>query len=243
MSDIQVRHSLGKSITLHLLPGILVGICYFILVPIVKINGFPSIMALILSGIIILIPFELGYLFNQKRAEGVKSFKALFPYTKSLKAWQYVVYTMLTFVLLGLAFKLFGFASDLLLPLFNWIPSDMFMDMGLSGEYLESRLIITYALFLVLIVIVLPTVEEVYFRGYLLPRMPLKLKGWTEIVHSALFALYHTWTPWLFITRTFGVLPLVFIVKRTQNIYIGIIAHCFVNSIDFIVGMVFLMKK
>lgn len=242
MNNIQVRHSLGKSITLHLLPGILVGICYYLLVPLVKINGFPSVMALILSGIIALVPFEIGYLLYQKRSEGLKSFKALIPYTKPLKAWQYVVYTMLTIVLLGLAFKLFGFASDLLLPLFQWIPADMFVDMGQLGEYLKSKLILTYALFLVMIVIVLPTVEEVYFRGYLLPRMPLKLKGWTEILHSALFALYHTWTPWLFITRTFGVLPLVYIVKRTQNIYIGILAHCFVNSIDFVIGMMFVMN-
>ena len=61
------KHTLLKSIVLHLLPGILGGMCFYILSPIVKANGFPTIMALIISGIIILIPFELGSLFYRKK--------------------------------------------------------------------------------------------------------------------------------------------------------------------------------
>lgn len=88
----------------------------------------------------------------------------------------------------------------------------------------------------------MPIIEEFYFRGYLLSRMPSKLKGWSALTHSGLFALYHTWTPWLFITRTISVLPLVYIVKWEKNIYIGIIAHCLMNSIDFIIGIIIISK-
>jgi membrane protease YdiL (CAAX protease family) len=115
--------------------------------------------------------------------------------------------------------------------------------MGLNGEYPKTNLIITYTLFFLFMVLILPAVEELYFRGYLLPRMPNKLRGWVVPIHSALFALYHTWTPWLFITRTVGVLPLIYLVKRKENIYIGIIAHCIINSIDFIIGLVFIMNQ
>ena len=238
-----LKQSLLKSIILHLLPGILIGICYYAITPVVKSHGFPSVMALILAGLFILIPFELGFLLYQKRTNKVNSLKGLMVYTESLKFWQYLVYTLAIIILSGIAFKAFSFTSDLLNPLLlQIIPSGMQLDMGLNGEYLKSSLIITYALFLILIVIVLPIIEELYFRGHLLPRMPSKLKNWTELVHSGLFALYHTWTPGLLITRTIGVLPLIYIVKRKKNIYLGIMAHCLINSIDFIVGLVFILN-
>ena len=85
-----------------------------------------------------------------------------------------------------------------------------------------------------------PTVEELYFRGYLLPRMP-HLKGWSPLLHSALFALYHTWTPWLAVTRTIFVLPLIYVVQRKKNIYLGVIAHCLINTIDVIVAVIYIL--
>ena len=36
--------------------------------------------------------------------------------------------------------------------------------------------------------------------------------------------------------------PLTYIVKRKKNVYIGIIAHCLMNSIDFIIGLVFILS-
>ena len=73
------KHSLTKSITLHLLPGLLIGACYFLLVPIVRENGFPSIMALLLAGIIALIPFQLGFLLYQKHKTGENFFNGIIP--------------------------------------------------------------------------------------------------------------------------------------------------------------------
>lgn len=236
------EHSLLKSIILHLLPGILIGIFYYTITPIVILHGFPSLMALNLSGLFILIPFELGFLLYHKQKEGVSSLKGILPYTKTLKNWQYLVYVLVIIVLSGIAFKVFSFTSDLLMPLFRQIPTEMHLNMGLSDEYHKSKLIITYALFLILIVIALPIVEELYFRGYLLPRIPSKLKAWTVLINSGLFALYHTYSPGLIIVRTLGVLPLVYMVKRKENIYIGMIAHCLGNSIDFVVGLVFILK-
>lgn len=242
MSSLPTRHSIIKSVILHLLPGILVGICYYAIIPILKNNGYPSAMALTLSGLFVLCPFVLFFLLTQKKVEGTKSVREIIFYKKPMKVWEYIVYSFVIILLAGLAFKAFGFASDVLKPLFDWMPSYMVLDMGLSNEYLKSKLITTYILFLLMVVVVLPIVEEVYFRGYLLPRMPLKLKSWDVLVHSGLFALYHTWTPWLAITRAIGVLPLVYLVKRKQNIYIGMIAHCLINSIDFIIGLLFILK-
>ena len=83
-----------------------------------------------------------------------------------------------------------------------------------------------------------PIVEELYFRGYLLPRMKGKFG---PLVHSFLFAAYHIFTPWMIITRTIGLLPLIYVVKR-KNIYVGIIVHILLNSIDVVTGIIFILK-
>lgn len=236
------RHTLLKSIILHLLPGILGGLCFYFLSPIVKANGYPTIMALIISGIIILLPFELGFLIYQKKVTGQKFFDGVIQYFKPIPFWQYLLFIPLIIVIAGILFKTLGFTSTFLMTFFKWMPSDTILDMGLNSALPKSKLLFTYLLFLPFMVFIIPTIEEFYFRGYLLPRMPGKLKGWTEITHSGLFALYHIWTPWMFVVRTFGVLPLIYLVKRKENLFLGIGAHCLLNSMDFIIGLMFILK-
>ena len=101
MNNEIAEHSLLKSATLHLLPGLLGGICYFALVPLVISNGFPTVMALILAGVIVLIPFELGFLIFQKRATGKKLFGGIIRYIKKNPIWQYFVLIPAVFILTG----------------------------------------------------------------------------------------------------------------------------------------------
>lgn len=236
------KHSPVKSIVLHLLPGILTGAVYFALAPIVRRCGYPTVMAIILAGLVVIIPFELGFLFYQRKKTGEKFFNGIVPYTKSLPFWQYLIIIPGILVLSAVMFRILEFSSAYLESFFGWLPSEFHLDMGLDGEYEKSKLFLTYILFLIFIVFLGPIAEEFYFRGYLLPRMPDGLKGWTEITHSSLFALYHTWTPWMFIIRTFGVVPLVYAVRKKENIWIGIVAHCLLNSVDFFIGIVFLSR-
>ena len=235
------KHTLFKSIIWHLLPGLLVGGFYFAVAPFVKGQGYPSVIALILAGIFVLIPFELGVLLYQKRLKSGKLFNGVIIYCQRIPVWQYFVWVPVVATLIGLIFTVLSFTSDFFLTFFDWIPQNMHLDMGLSQEFSKHNLIITYASFFIFIVLVLPTIEELYFRGYLLPRMPAKLKGWTAIVHSSLFALYHVWTPWMFVVRAVGMLPLIYVVRR-KNIYMGIMVHCLMNSMDFIMASVFILN-
>ena len=236
------EHSLLKSVALHLLPGIFVGIAYFTLAPFVNEHGFPTAMALILAGVFVLAPFELGIIFFQKRSSGEKYLEGIIKYTQHIPVWQYFVWVSVILVFSGLIFSGFKFSSDFLITFFNWIPTDLFLDLGLDNEFNKQKLIITYVAFFLFMVIILPIIEEIYFRGYLLPRMPSKLQNYTVIIHSGLFAMYHTWTPWMFFIRTLALLPLIYIVKRKENILIGIIAHCILNSFDFIAAMIFILN-
>ena len=75
-----------------------------------------------------------------------------------------------------------------------------------------------------------PIVEELYFRGYLLPRMA-QFGRWTPLVHAVLFSLYHFWTPWQNVSRIALMVPLTYLVWWKRNIYIGMIAHIALNAI------------
>ena len=236
------RHSLIKSVALHLLPGILTGIFYFATVNFVREHGYPSVMAVILASFFVLIPFELGFLFYQKKRTGSKLVNVIIPYFQRIPLWNYFVWVPFIILLSGGLMTVMKFTSDYLITLFDWLPQQMIMNMGLSAEFSKDKLLVTYILFLILIVIAGPAVEELYFRGYLLPRMPSRLNRWTQVTHSALFALYHTFTPWMILSRTVGALPLIYVVKSKRNVYLGIISHCLLNSVDFVIGMLFIIN-
>ena len=237
------KHTLFLSLVYHLLPGILIGGIYYLLVPTVLSVGYPSVMALILTAILVLIPVELGILlWEGKRKNGKISLKGIVLYRQKLAWHQYLLWITVIFVTSGLIITLLNPVSDFINGWFNWIPENLRLGMGLTNDFSRSKLIQTYALHFVLIVIVAPLIEELYFRGFLLPRMPEKL-GWSgPVLHSLLFALYHTWSPWMFLARTLALLPLIYIVRWKKNIFLGIGAHWLINSIDFVMGVMFILS-
>jgi len=229
------KHTIEQSIILHLLPGILIGIFYFLILQPVQKYGYPSIFALILAIIFVLVPVELGYLLLKgKQATGRYTLDGLISYRAPIPWWQSILWILIVLSLMGAIFTVLKPVDNLLMDkLFFWMPT---LDSGLDGSYSKTALIVTYCIFLVFGVIVGPLVEELYFRGYLLPRIPGKN---SELIHSILFAAYHVWTPWMFLTRTVAMLPLIIVVKK-KNITIGIGAHILVNTLDVIAGFVFI---
>ena len=229
------KHTTVQSIILHLFPGILMGIFYFLIRRPVQEFGYPSIFALILAIIFVLIPVELGYLLLKgKQATGRYTLEGLISYRTPIPWWQSILWVLIVLVLMGVIFTVLKPVDNILIgKLFFWMPT---LDSGLDGSYSKTALIVTYSIFSIFGVIVGPLVEELYFRGYLLARMPGK---YAALFHSFLFAAYHVWTPWMVITRITGMLPLIIAVKK-KNIYIGIVAHILVNSIDVIMGFAFI---
>jgi membrane protease YdiL (CAAX protease family) len=78
----------------------------------------------------------------------------------------------------------------------------------------------------VLVMFLAPWVEELFFRGLLLPRMRKAFGKGDWLVNGAMFTLYHLHEPWVmpgtFLDATFTA---AYPTKRFQSIWIGVVSH------------------
>ena len=227
------RHSNTQLIPLHLFPGIAGTIAYIVLAPVLLQNGYPAILALLISAAVVILPIELGILFYQARKTGgTFSLKGILPYRNPLPKWQYVI------IPLGLVIWAFlaTFATSMLdgaiaKAWFSWLPEwFFFFDLTQYDGVARPVLMLTFFVYLVVNGLALPIVEELYFRGYLLPQLE-RYGKWAPLNNLSLFSLYHFWTPWETISRIFWMIPWVYAVWRKRNIFLIIIAHCAANTI------------
>jgi len=228
--------SISKSISLHLLPGAVGSIVYIIIAPSLIKNGYPSLLGILIAAAAVILPIELGYLFYEARKVNDSfSLKGIVFYRETLPKWQYVV------IPLGLV--LWGFLATGITPLldnliakawFSWLPEWYFIfgPDQLQG-YTRPALLLTFWVGLIVNGLVLPTVEELYFRGYLLPRIE-RFGKWAPLVNISLFSLYHFWTPWQIFSRIILLLPWVYVAWRKRNIYLIIITHCTANILGWL---------
>lgn len=226
------QHTMVQSLLLHLLPGIPIVLFYLLVAPSLIKLGFPPAFALCLAIPAVLIPIELGILlFLGKKRTGRYSWKSVVSYRELAPVWQYVVYGLLIIVWSSLVFMflskpLGGFLTD---RLFAWAPTWFVQSNTFDGP--KSILFATWIMIMVFGNILGPIVEELYFRGYLLPRM-IHLKGWAPVVNAILFSAYHFWSPWDVVTRSIAVLPVSYCAYIKRNIYMGMIAHVLLNSLS-----------
>lgn len=224
------QHSVLQSTFLHLIPGGLITTGFVLLSPWLKQNHLPPLLALLIPILILLIPFELGWLYFQGfRRNGNFSLKGIvlnrdhlprkdfFLLIPKLLAW-----SALTFMLLE---KL---DQAIFNTFFHWLPDWFQIGQFVPINYSQSVLTFTFVLFLILNGVAGPIVEELYFRGYLLPHME-KLKGWAPLFNVVLFSLYHFFSPWQFFTRILAFFPLAYFVRRKSNIYLSMVTHCLLN--------------
>ncbi|HEX6269900.1 MAG TPA: CPBP family intramembrane glutamic endopeptidase [Anaerolineales bacterium] len=233
-------HTVGQTLVLHLLPGALITAFYFLTAPLVMRAGYPGLMALLLAILVILIPFELGYLLYQGyKQSGRFSLKGVVLYREPMPLWQYFIFVPL---LLGWSVAAFGIlvpVDDYFIgSIFSWLPDWSFPSNYLAslGQYPSSVLLITFLTGLALNGIAGPLVEELYFRGYLLPRIPAS-KRWAPLVNVILFSLYHFFSPWQNITRIVAIIPMVYAVSWKRNIYLSIFTHCPLNTLGMVLTL------
>ncbi len=225
------QHSLLKSIILHLLPGILIFLFFIIFTPILTEKGFPTLFCLFLAVMLVLIPFELGFVFYQaKKKNKTLSLRGIVLYRQKIPLWQYFV--IIPFFVACAFISYFIIAPPIQDHLrevyFSWLPDWFFLSYNIEDSS-KAALLATWILGVIFNGITGPIVEELYFRGYLLPRIS-RFKGWAPLLNVVLFSVYHFFSPWRNLERIVALLPGTYIIQWKKNIYLGIVPHCLLNT-------------
>ena len=100
---------------------------------------------------------------------------------------------------------------------------------------------ITLVLALVFNGFLAPLVEEVYFRGFLLPRMK-NLGIFAPFVNSIIFSVYHFFSPWENISRIIAISPIAYTVWKHKDLRLDIITHCSLNTLS-VIGLIISVIK
>jgi len=236
------QHSATKSILLHLIPGIpiIAGLFLFSLPFFSKLLGIAVelrvFLGLTLSILIILIPVELGILFYAgRKLTGKYSLKGVVSFTEKSSLKSYLLFVPL---LLVYAIIMFVFVSPLFTPsiteaLFAWYPQEynlqnLWSNPGDLSGY--QGIFLLLGLFILINGVLGPLVEELYFRGYLLPRMNGYAGRWAPALNIALFSLYHLFSPWENPIRIMAFLPWGYLVWKKRDIRFSILVHVLMNT-------------
>jgi membrane protease YdiL (CAAX protease family) len=226
---------LAKLLALFLIPGAIMTAVFVVLAPVVETAGFPPIAALLVAIVIVLVPFEVGVIVRAARAQGVPV-RSVIPYRRPLhlRDWLWLVPVLIVAEFLGFGISM-AIEPSIIANLFGWLP-DWFIrpiDPDRVGEYSRAAWMVTLAAYLALNGFIGPIVEELYFRGYLLPRMEW-MGRLGPLVNVTLFSVYHFWSPWQVLGRILALAPTVYAVRWKQNIYLGMVIHCTGNVLGII---------
>lgn len=236
------QHSILKSILLHLVPGIFIlfGIFLFAIPIFSTLLGMDTALApflgLTLSALFILIPIEMGILlYEGRKTSGKITLKGVIGYTEKSPIKDYLIYVPILIVYNIIMFVILAppVNNFMVETLFWWYPQEYNLQNVIADPVvLAGYQGVQFALILYIIIVAIltPLVEELYFRGYLLPRMENYAKKWAPLVTTVLFSVYHFFSPWENPIRIIGTFPLFYLVWKKKDIRFGIIVHILMNT-------------
>ncbi|MFE3753867.1 CPBP family intramembrane glutamic endopeptidase [Nocardia tengchongensis] len=229
------RHSLLLSVILHLLPGALIVAAYLLIGrPFIEAINYPTLLGWAIALCLVLIPILLGLLWLGYKLNGRFSLRGVLHYTDMPVPRGKLVAMIIPLILWMMVLSVVTEPVNryFLHHFFTWVPFN-----GGAGSftaflngYSHSTMLTTMLICLPLTGISLPLIEELYFRGFLLPRIA-HLGGWAPVVSAVLFSLYHFWTPWVFVSRVIFMFPGFWFAWRNKDIRLSIGMHVGVTSI------------
>ena len=241
------QHRLWWSVLLHLLPGAALTLFVVAAAPVMRSAGFPTVFALFAGIGLVIVPIELGILFaHARRTTGSFSLRSTVVYRERLPARRLVPITIGLFAWFAVWLVVATAVLDEWIAerFFSWIP-DAIRQFSMVEQAGESAP--TYALVALVVValvfngVVGPVTEELYFRGYLLPRID-RYGKWAPVLNTVLFSLYHFWTPWQNLTRILGLLPMTWLAWRHRSTQLAIAVHVTINLV-FLLGLAALVLQ
>lgn len=233
-----------RLIVLHLAPGLLILLVYLLLArPMVQL-GYPPVMALLIAAFVGVAGFQLGHLLILSwKGNGNFSLRGIVLFTERPSALRFTGITIGVAALAIVALLLLSPADKFLLThLFRWLPAWYnYYDPSQYRNFAHSAIIVTAVARFFIDGLVLPVVEELYFRGYLLPRFPVagSLAVWLQ---AGLFTIYHFWQPFNYLTIFIFALLLAYTVRRTRSVWVGISVHVLLNLIGAFLALMIMFN-
>jgi membrane protease YdiL (CAAX protease family) len=219
-------------IALHLIPGAMFSAFFFALSGVFIRYGLTGYLALLISIPACLMPMLMGIIFLWSRRPGeTGSVVRAITYRERGAVGDYVLLPILLYLCWALCSLLLVPLTGLLeARLFNWFPARLSTEALLNGVDASpsGQRGATLILAITLSGLLAPLIEEVYFRGFLLPRMR-RLGRMAPVVNSFLFGLYHFFSPWNLPAIFVAFLPVVFVVRAKRNFRIGLVTHAMFN--------------
>ena len=228
-------HSIGTSLALHLLPGVANLLFIVIVLTYFWPETLPGVLAFAaLANLFCLIPIQLGILFFLAKKRGNKgwSLEGVVCYSKSLSIRKYLLWIPTILLCTFFIFSVLQPLGIALEPYFSAI--NISDQISYEGDFSHTVIIVAMVFNIIGTAILVPITEELYFRGYLLPRMPKEFGKAGPVAHSFLFAVYHLDSPWLVPVRTLGLLPLIIVTRKLQSVKPAIWSHSMVNLYEVI---------
>jgi uncharacterized protein len=223
------RHSLPLSIALHLIPGVLIVAAYALLAePFVKAIRYPIFLAWVIALVLVLGPLQVCLLWLGHAANGRRSMRGVVRYLDHPLSRGKAIATIAGLIVWMTTVSLALTPLDNLVftEFFTWIPFE-----GAGGSattylngYSHSTVLITMIICLPLTGFSLPLIEELYFRGFLLPRIS-HLRWGAPVLNTLLFSVYHFWAPWTVLSKIVFMFPAVWLVWRKRDIRLSIGMH------------------
>lgn len=234
MSNID-QISLPKLIINHFYVGVIITLFYIWLGPTIISAGYPGLSLLLIAEVAILLPLvTLHLLISSQQRNHDLSLKGIISFRQKLSPKSFLIW-LIGGILVSLLIYIPLYPVGLYLreSVFSWLPEWYFnYSYGIS----DTRLLASIFLIAIPIDGILgPVVEELFFRGYLLPRMSY-LKGWAPILNGTLFGLYHFWQPHNLIALIAVGIVFSYVVWKTKNVYLGIAIHCTLNILGAVGG-------
>jgi membrane protease YdiL (CAAX protease family) len=227
-------------VVLHLLPGAVQMTAFAVLVRPLLAAGAPRGLAFLAAVVVAGLPCMLAVLLRarvQGAAGGPISHQIVGNRTP-MPLWQYVaLYVPLLALAFGLLFATAGLNRLLAEKVFFWLPDYLQPEWQPPAPPARGLILLGLVLQVVIDGVVGPVMEEIYFRGYLLPRMGY-LGGWAPAVNALLFAVQHFWQPYNWVLIFLLSLSLTYVVWWKRNIYIAMLLHGSANTIGAILALV-----
>lgn len=235
-SEAQQAMSWPQTLWMYMSPGIPVLIVYLFGGRWLASHHQPADLALAAGFLFIGFPIELiRTLRTSRRASGHWSLRGGIDFHAALGWRRFLVravaLTVAAFALLLLTLPVtaalaggpLSFLPGFMHPAYNWSTLPL----------PRLWLLVVAAILLVINGLLMPWIEEVYYRGYLLSRTPGR-RGVAVVCGGVLFAVEHLWQPqnWLLIIGLAIMLNLA--VLRWRTIWVGYVVHAFCNSFGII---------